>query len=114
MISLLFVSGCSNSLSSSLPETQIIAEEPIIIGHITRINNEDQVFQVVENISKKKALNGVAKDEGYWVQLNGITIDQKLAIGNKVAVWDSPTDKSHSIEERKAAPIGKHIVLLEK
>jgi hypothetical protein len=112
VLTLIIITGCSNS--SPLPETQIISEEPLIIGYITEINLDKQVFQVVENISKEEALNGQSKQNGYWVQLNRITIDEKLDIGSKVAILDFPTNEYASIEERKAMPIAKCIVLLEK
>jgi hypothetical protein len=62
LLSLIFISGCT----SSLPETQIISEEPLIIGYITEIDLEKQVIQVVENISKDEALNGIPKENGSW------------------------------------------------
>jgi hypothetical protein len=110
LLSLIFVSGCK----SSLPETQIISEEPLIIGYITEINEVNKVILVVENISKEEALNPTSKENGSWVQLNGVTIDGKLKVGNKVAVWDSPISEGISQSERKVMPVGKNIVLLEK
>jgi hypothetical protein len=109
-LSLILITGCTNPY----PETQIISEEPLIIGYITEINEEKQVIQVVENISKEEALNGITKDNGSWVQINGVTIDGWFEVGNKVAIWDSPSSESASESERKVMPLGKNIVLLEK
>jgi hypothetical protein len=107
---LIFVSGCTNPQ----PKTQIVSEEPLIIGYITDINEEKQVIQVVENVSKEEALNGTTKNHGSWVQINGVNIDDMLEIGNKVVIWDSPNNENSSESERKVMPLAKNIVLIEK
>ncbi|MDR4885982.1 hypothetical protein RGU12_00290 [Fredinandcohnia sp. QZ13] len=105
-----FVSGCTYPYQ----KTEIVSEEPLIIGYITDINEEKQVIHVVENISKEDALNGVTIDIGSWVQMNNVIINDVFEIGNKVAIWDSPINENSSKEERKAMPLAKNIVLIEK
>ncbi|MCS0542617.1 hypothetical protein NXY55_21835 [Aeromonas veronii] len=111
LMTFIFVSGCSNS--STMPETLIISEEPLIIGYIVDINEDKDVIQVVENISKEEALNGITKDNVSWVQINVVNIDNVFEVGNKVAIWDSPISENLSEEERKAMPLAKNIVLIE-
>jgi len=110
LLTFIFVSGCTKPY----PKTQIVSYEPLIIGYITDINEEKDVIQVVENISKEEALNGTTKDNGSWVQINDVNIDGEFEIGNKVAIWDSPISENSSEEERKAMPLAKNIVLIEK
>lgn len=112
LILLIFIilSGCSSA--NTISQTEIITEEPLIIGYIVEIDEDKDIIHVVENISKEEALNGTAKN-GSWVQINGVNIESMFEIGNKIAVWDSVSNEFISKEERKVMPIAKRIVLIE-
>lgn len=112
LILLIFIilSGCSSA--NTISQTEIITEEPLIIGYIVEIDEDKDIIHVVENISKEEALNGTAKN-GSWVQINGVNIENMFEIGNKIAVWDSVSNEFISKEERKVMPIAKRIVLIE-
>lgn len=95
---------------SPLPLTEIIAEEPLIIGYIVEVNEEKQVIAIVENITKQEALDWKDSQslDVYWLSSNGTKFDGKLVKGNKIAVWktgDGP---------EKTGEIAERIILLEK
>jgi len=95
---------------SPLPLTEIIAEEPLIIGHIVELNEEKQIIAVVEDITKQQAIDWKDSQslDVNWLYLNGTKLDGKFAKGNQVAVWKSGDGPE------KTGEIIKQIILLEK
>lgn len=97
-------------LMSPLPLTEIIVEEPLIIGHIVEVNEEKQVIAIVENITNKEAINWKDSQgpDVQWLFSNGTKFDGKLEKGNKIAVWKSGDGPE------KTGEMAKRIILLEK
>ncbi len=95
---------------SPLPLTEIIAEEPLIIGHIVEIDEEKQNIAIVENTTKQQAIDwkNSQRLDVYWLFSNGTKFDGKLVKGNKIAVWKSGNGPE------KNGEVAKRIILLEK
>ncbi|WP_342541781.1 hypothetical protein MHH33_11160 [Paenisporosarcina sp. FSL H8-0542] len=112
LFSIMLLGGCNEDETSMspLPLTEIIAEEPLIIGYIVEVNEEKQVIAIVENITKQVAIDWKDSQslDVYWLFSNGTKFDGKLVKGNKIAVWktgDGP---------EKTGEIAERIILLEK
>jgi len=95
---------------SSLPLTEIIAEKPLMIGHIVEIDEEKQNIAIVENITRQAAIDweDIISSDVYWLFSNRTKFDGEMAKGNKIAVWRS------GIGPEKTGVIAKRIILLEK
>ncbi|MFC6038788.1 hypothetical protein ACFPYN_04880 [Paenisporosarcina macmurdoensis] len=95
---------------SPLPLTEIITEEPLIIGYIVEINEEKQVIAIVENITKKEAIDWKDSQslDVHWLSSNGTKFEGELVKGNKIAVWKSGNGPE------KTGEIAKRIIVLEK
>lgn len=117
-ILLLLITACTNEKEAvtnpqdaEIPETQIIADPPFIVGHVVGINTDKQVIMIAENISKEEALNSDIESYEFNViamNLNHSKIEGKLAKGNLVGIWkvgEGP-EKSGEIVER--------VIVLEK
>lgn len=96
------LSGCSN-----VPATNFVSEAPSTTGHVVEINYEEQVFAIIENISKQEALDykGLkdSSDE-VWIYINKSKIEDNIMIGDKVAIW-----KNSEVKE-----IANLVVVLEE
>ena len=85
MCVIFLISGCSN-----VPATEIVSEVPDVIGHVVEINNEKQVFAIIENSSKQEALDynkTATSSNEIWIYMNQTTIDGQFKLGDKVAIW---------------------------
>ncbi|MGE6489722.1 hypothetical protein [Paenisporosarcina sp. NPDC076898] len=102
----IFLSACSN-----IPATEFVSETPFLTGHVVEINNEKQVFAIIEDISKQEALDHQTKEDSsneVWIYINKAKIDGKFKIGDKVAIW------KNSDGPEKTGVIAKRIVVLEE
>ena len=110
----LILSGCSDEASSQVgpfPATDIVSEEPIVIGYIVEVLEEEQVIFVKSGVTKEEALQLDRHDTGLDMHSffsNGTTFDGELEAGYKVAVW------LFEGEEAEANSISEKIVVLEK
>lgn len=57
---ILLLASCSEesvaSTGSTYPDTEIVGEEPAVVGHIVEVLEEKQIIVVVEGIRKEEAL----------------------------------------------------------
>lgn len=112
---ILFLAACSEesaaSTGSTYPDTEVVGEEPAVVGHIVEVLEEKQVIVVVEGITKEEALKidvqtyelGMASFAS-----NATKFEGAFKKGDKVAVW--------KFEEgpETAGEVAERIVLLEK
>ncbi|MFD1032877.1 hypothetical protein [Metaplanococcus flavidus] len=111
---ILILSGCSasaNSETGPFPATEIISKEPVVIGYIVEVLEEDQVIFVKSDVTKEEAMKTNRNDTGNNMHMffsNATTFDGELEKGYKVAVWEF-ADK-----EAKDNSISERIVILEK
>lgn len=112
---ILLLASCSEesaaSTGSTYPATEVVGEEPVVIGHVIEVIEEKQVIVVIEGITKQEALEidvqtyelGMASFAS-----NATKFEGAFKKGNKVAVW--------KFEEgpETAGEVAERIVLLEK
>lgn len=109
---ILLLASCSEeSTGSTYPATEIVGEEPIVVGHIVEVLEEKQIIAVVEGITKEEALKIDAQN--YELSMasfasNATRFEGAFKKGDKVAVW--------KFEEgpETAGEVAERIVLLEK
>lgn len=111
----LLLASCSEesdeSTGSTYPATEILGEEPIVVGHIVEVLEDKQIIAVVEGITKEEALKIDAQN--YELSMasfasNATRFEGAFKKGDKVAVW--------KFEEgpETAGEVAERIVLLEK
>ncbi|WP_158593215.1 hypothetical protein [Planomicrobium sp. Y74] len=115
-IALIFIlSGCSdeeNSETGPYPATEIVFEEPVAVGYIVEVMEEEQMIFVKSGVTKEEAmkLDKQASSPGmHSFFSNSTTFDGELKKGYKVAVW-----KFEEEEEGNVGAISEKIVVLEK
>ncbi len=112
---ILLLASCSEesvaSTGSTYPDTEIVGEEPAVVGHIVEVLEEKQIIVVVEGITKEEALEIDAQT--YELSMvsfasNATRFEGAFKKGDKVAVW--------KFEEgpETAGEVAERIVLLEK
>lgn len=108
------LTGCTDTEEGQIgpyPATEILSEEPEVIGYIVDVLEEEQVIFVKSGVTKAEALKLDKQDAGFNMHTffsNSTTFDGKLEKGFKVAVWkfDEEEGNVHAISEK--------IVVLEK
>lgn len=114
VVTLFVLSGCStntNSETGPFPATEIITNEPVVIGYIIEVLEEDQAIVIKSGVTKEEAMKSNKNDTGYDVHTffsNATPFDGELVKGYKVAVWQ--------LENQEAIDnlISERIVVLEK
>ena len=114
VVTIFVLSGCStntNSETGPFPATEIITNEPVVIGYIIEVLEEDQSIVIKSGVTKEEAMKSNKNDTGYDVHTffsNATTFDGELVKGYKVAVWQ--------LENQEAIDnlISERIVVLEK
>jgi hypothetical protein len=112
---ILLLASCSEepaaSTGSTYPDTEIVGEEPIVVGHIVEVLEEKQMIVVVEGVTKEEALEIDAQT--YELSMasfasNATRFEGAFKKGDKVAVW--------KFEEgpETAGEVAERIVLLER
>lgn len=110
----LFLSACSDEPdvgNSPYPATELIADAPVVIGHVIKVLEEKQALVVVERITKEQALE--IDYQSYELPTatlfsNGTRFEKGFKEGDKMAVWkfDEGPEMAGVVAER--------IVLLEE
>ena len=108
------LTGCADTEEGQIgpyPATEILSEEPVVIGYIVEVLEEEQVIFVKSGVTKAEALELDKQDTGFNMHTffsNSTTFDGKLKKGFKVAVW------KFEEEEGNVHAISEKIVVLEK
>lgn len=110
---IIILSGCSadvNSQIGPLPATEIISKEPVVIGYIVEVLEEEQVIYVKSGVTKGEAMKLDMQHTGQNMRAffsSAKTFDGELKKGYKVAVWE--------FEEKEAIDnyVAERIIILE-
>lgn len=112
---ILFLASCSEETAvptgSTYSATEVVGEEPVVVGHIVEVLEEKQVIVVVEGITKQEALEIDVQTYELGMATfasNATKFEGAFKKGDKVAVW--------KFEEgpETAGEVAERIVLLEK
>jgi uncharacterized lipoprotein YajG len=110
----LLLSGCSTLSQafegSPYPATEIVPEEPVMVGYVVKVIEDKGALIVMEGITKEEAMDiDVSNTLGVLTFYSNVTeFEGAFEAGNKVAIWESKESAENTVE------IAERIVLLEK
>lgn len=108
------LTACSETENPQIgpyPATEIHSDEPVAIGYIVEVLEEEQVIFVKSGVTKQEAMDLDRQDVGFNMHTfysNSTTFDGRLKKGYKVAVW------KFEEEEGNVHAISEKIIVLEK